>query len=680
MPIDQTEFDASVDPNSPLYQAAQKAPGYTNLGAYITPEQRKYLRDMAFALQKPGEAKSWAQVLGNMAQTGVGALLARQAYSQDQQAGQGTAKRWDPANYAGADAAQGGGGMPTGGGGGAPAAAPAASGDVSASVTGEAPKSLMSAYSPVLGPAGAAGLTGGFGHETAGTFSPAIQGDNNSSIGLAQWHDTGPGQGRKSNLAAYAKKYGKSPTDPDVQRQYPLVEMGLAGSSSDPGFSTERKAGQALQAARTPQEATAAALMFERPKGWSPAHPENSSGYSQRLAYATALMGGASGGATAYADAGGGQGGGGQQWPAQRPQTQVSLGGGGALPQPNHPSTIGGQPLPQRGPVMAQAPGGSPLSGMGGRQIGELLADPNIDPHLKARLLEGQIPQPTSTPFGGTTFPTPLQNPRDIAGVAQGGVGAGGGTVNANTLTPVSPTTGIGPTQFNLPGGSGGGNGLNAFDPLAAKGRELGAQSESQKNIFGIMLPYASAYPQAKLALKNLDVLEKISEAVANPSLWGKIKQEIKDRSWVDLGGNSPLEAYTAAAKGLVANLPPSVKGYDPDTIGAVGTTEAGRKQINQNLRTAFEYAAKQGEVANDFFATGGTDQGHFKRFNALEPPTPKWTLPQPGAPVAAGAQAAGGAGKSLPAPKTAKEYADIPKGDRYQHPDDPPGHYRTKK
>ncbi len=670
--MDQAIFDASVNPNSPIYQELQKRPSYLN-PAYDSDENKNYLRRMGLMLQKPAEAKSWAQVFGNMAQAGVGAFLARQAAEFDQ-AKQGAIKQTSQWAEPNAGPAQGGDA-----GTSAPASAPQAE----ASDSG---KSLASFYADKLGPAGAAGLVGGFGHETGGTYSSAIQGDNGTSLGLAQWHDTGkPGGNRKTdNLVAYARKYGKSPTDPDVQRQYPLVEMGLAGDPSDPGYSTERKAGQALIAAKTPQEATAAALMYERPQNWTPGHPERAAGYASRLAYANALMGGqrgGQGGARAYADAGGSQGGGGPQWPAQKPQTQVPL-SGGALPQPNHPSTIGGQPLPQRpaGPVMAQnapqrfVPGGAPIQGtrpyadimaIPGHPAQENIMEQNKPAALTGPLGEVQINRPNITPSGKEVIP-----------------GA------ASTTTTVSPNSISIPSVTRLPQGQppqtvvgpANANDLQGIVRQAAPAMEdlqgVGARGAEALTDAEAIGQYKLLGETAKGNLAKLEAFRALGQGITS-GISAQIKAKLAQYG-VPLPADNEqgrLQAYQFMAHML---LPPNAPQGIRENIPVLSASPETRNQVTDFIENQARYLSDIGDIARDNEKTPDIRERR-RKIGEVKPPTfGQPGAPAGGAPAPAGASAAQGGGPS--SPKTAEEYALIPKGTQYHHPDDPPGKLRTKR
>jgi hypothetical protein len=393
-PMNAADYSDASDPNSALAQALMNRPNYLN-PAYISPEMLADLRARGASYLKPPEAKSWTGAIGQTLGALASNRMAAQAAMLDQAKSRGTAGQFDKANFGG-DAASGTGSPVAGAG-----TAQQVSGGASDTAQG-----VASSFAPALGPAGAAGLAGNWYAESG--FNPGAVGDGKQSIGMAQWRDDPNGGKRRSNLIAFATKNGASPTDPNIQKKFALVEMGLAGDQSDPGFGSEAAAGQALKAARTPQEATAAALMYERPGGYSAAHPERSNAYGKRLSMATALMGGQGGSGaspTAYADGGPA----GSAMPPVGPGagTQVSLGAGGGRP--------GNGPMPAGAPagpnVMAQnAPqGGSPMVGMGARQIGAIMANPNVPEHIKLKIMEGQVPGAIATPGGGTVMQAPLQ-------------------------------------------------------------------------------------------------------------------------------------------------------------------------------------------------------------------------------------------------------------------------------
>lgn len=638
--VDATTMD-------PMAAALQASPSFVN-PAYITPEQVAMLRGQAQQLMKPPEVHNWAQALGQIAQTGAGWSLANRASALEQ-------ARGASANAAAAAGGDGGAQPSMGGGAGGPVASasiPPASGG-----SGGPASDLASFYAPKLGPAAAAGLVGGFGAENAG-FDPTVQGDNKHAIGLAQWND------RRPTLEAYAAKHGVSPTDANVQKQFSLVEMGLAGSPSDPGYGTERKAGNALQAAKTPQEATAAALMYERPGGYTPQHPENANGYAKRLALASALMGtqgGAPGpqaagnGPMAYAPGQGSpQGGTGVPWPAQRPQ---------AAPQ------AGGQPAAVQMAQNAQPGSGAPLMGMSRQQYADFITNQGIPEKIRERITEGQFPQPMPLPGGGTAFQAPLQPvprggpPVAAQGVLQGTAAAPG--ASASTFTGVG-TQGPQGTQLGLPQGQGGGGGLGALDPLAAKGREFGAQTQDQEMLVHQLGTIREQGPSSKASLGQIGTLQQLGDKVGSGAL--PMIQSWAAQHGVALGKDvSDIQAYEAMAKSMVPGMrPPGSGSLGPDislfsnSIGNLATTTEGRHIIANNLRMLHQYNAQQAEIASDFTKP---PQQRWAEIQALPIPKPVTALPEK-----QGASAgAGGAPVAVATPEEARKY---PSGTKIKLPD----------
>ncbi len=620
----------SFDPTDPVARLALNRGNFVS--GFQSPEQGLYLRRLALMLQKQPEAKSWAGVLGNMAQAGVGTLMARQADERERgMVGYGLRPTVS---------------SPDAGASPAPSDDASSAASPSASAT-DSGKSLAASYAPVLGEAGAAGLAGGFGHETAGTYSAAIPGDNGTSLGYAQWHDTSPGVGRKSNLAAYARKYGKSPTDPDVQRQYPLVEMGLAGDPSDPGYSTERKAGQALIAAKTPQEATAAALMYERPKGWSPDHPEKAAGYASRLAYANALMGGQGGRqggaggalpppnhpwtiggqpipggqpnsagaaapprpAMAYADAGGSQGGGSPAWPAEKPQNRVPLRG----PSVGMPGASAMAPAP--GPVMAQnlPPGTQAVRGappmarpqqgggsipyghapvQGTRAFNEIMLNPMIPDDYKKSILEQQGSHPYTGSFNepGRVFPNTGERQQ---------LGPGSATLSTPSGTfPLAVTPGgVGkPPNAALvaPGApAAGGDPLAGVKPIVRSSQEMAAEgNEAEKNVASVVT-YRQQGSDAEAKIGQIAALRALGDTIES-GFPAQLKNFVAGYGFDLDGSQGRAQAYKAFAREIMpADASPGFR----ETFPTLSPDKATRDAIADYYERQYKFLQARGEA-----------------------------------------------------------------------------------
>lgn len=144
---------------------------------------------------------------------------------------------------------------------------------VSSQNAGLSPVSIFNnlGWSPVQ----SAGIVGNLQHESASpNLNPLAVGDGGRAFGIAQWHPD-----RIKGLLDFAKQYNLNPKARDTQILY--VDHELRNS--------EASAGNKLSQATTPQEATAAMVGFERPKGYTPSHPENAAGFGSRLANAQAL-------------------------------------------------------------------------------------------------------------------------------------------------------------------------------------------------------------------------------------------------------------------------------------------------------------------------------------------------------------------------------------------------------
>lgn len=114
-------------------------------------------------------------------------------------------------------------------------------------------------------PEQASGIVGNLAHESG--LNPAAVGDQGTSGGLAQFHNE-----RLANLKTYAASVGKPATD--FQTQLEFIDRELHG----PEAATLGK----LQGARSPEEAAAAFINYERPQGWTPQNPAAGLGYQNR--------------------------------------------------------------------------------------------------------------------------------------------------------------------------------------------------------------------------------------------------------------------------------------------------------------------------------------------------------------------------------------------------------------
>lgn len=131
-----------------------------------------------------------------------------------------------------------------------------------------------------LSPLAAAAIVGNLIQESGlrtSARNPGDGRDGSDSIGLAQWNAE-----RARRLKTFAAAKGKPADDLDTQVEFLALEL-----KTSEGAAFER-----LQRATTVEEATAAAIGFFRPKGWTAANPRGGHAWDARLANATRLAGG----------------------------------------------------------------------------------------------------------------------------------------------------------------------------------------------------------------------------------------------------------------------------------------------------------------------------------------------------------------------------------------------------
>ncbi len=135
----------------------------------------------------------------------------------------------------------------------------------------------------------AAGFVGNLAHESAGLqvdieeYAANVHGTR--GYGLAQWTDNPPGKGRRTNLINFAKERNIPVNDFETQYQFLLYELN----------GVESKALGKIKSARTIEEAAAAGVFFERPKGFTAGmwksndligSAKQAHGWDQRFSYA----------------------------------------------------------------------------------------------------------------------------------------------------------------------------------------------------------------------------------------------------------------------------------------------------------------------------------------------------------------------------------------------------------
>ena len=127
-------------------------------------------------------------------------------------------------------------------------------------------------------PPQAAALAGNAMAESGGSTS--ILGDKGKALGIFQWHPD-----RQARLFDYAKSQGLDPKSEQAQLGFFDWEL----------KNTERRAGEMLRSAQTPEQAQAAVLASLRPQGFRMSDPTQSHNYAGRLKNTLALLGSADG-------------------------------------------------------------------------------------------------------------------------------------------------------------------------------------------------------------------------------------------------------------------------------------------------------------------------------------------------------------------------------------------------
>lgn len=124
-------------------------------------------------------------------------------------------------------------------------------------------------------PEQSAGIVGNLMHESG--MNPSLSGDGGTSAGLAQFHNE-----RLTALRQFAAERGQAPTDFQTQLQF--IDSELHGKEGG----TLAK----LQGAKTPEQAAAAFIDYERPAGWTPENPAGGLGFANRQALARTVFDG----------------------------------------------------------------------------------------------------------------------------------------------------------------------------------------------------------------------------------------------------------------------------------------------------------------------------------------------------------------------------------------------------
>lgn len=160
-----------------------------------------------------------------------------------------------------------------GGDGGGANASGASGGGAVASTTPANAKDLATEFINLgYSPTQAAGIVGNLVQESS--LNPGIAGDGGISHGLGQWNGD-----RFVALKQFAAANGSQWTDPKVQVRFIDHEL----------KSSEGQAYKRLMAAQTPEQAAAAFIGYERPRGFTWDNPAGGHGYANRVAHASRI-------------------------------------------------------------------------------------------------------------------------------------------------------------------------------------------------------------------------------------------------------------------------------------------------------------------------------------------------------------------------------------------------------
>lgn len=130
----------------------------------------------------------------------------------------------------------------------------------------------------------AAGLVGNLAHESGGlnvSIEEKVANKHGTKgYGLAQWTDNPPGRGRRTQLMEFAEQNGLAYNSYEAQYKFLIKEL----------QTTEGRALSLIKSAKTPEEAAAAAVAFERPAGYRAGDDymlaaQRSHGWKSRLDY-----------------------------------------------------------------------------------------------------------------------------------------------------------------------------------------------------------------------------------------------------------------------------------------------------------------------------------------------------------------------------------------------------------
>ena len=122
----------------------------------------------------------------------------------------------------------------------------------------------------------AAAMVGQFMQESYNDLRCNVWGDNHSAFGIAQWRGK-----RLADLEKFATGLNKPIGDLDTQARFVHWEL-TKGS--------EKNVGNRLKKTTNIDDALLVAIAYERPRGYTDAHPEKGDGFANRCKYGKSLI------------------------------------------------------------------------------------------------------------------------------------------------------------------------------------------------------------------------------------------------------------------------------------------------------------------------------------------------------------------------------------------------------
>ena len=328
-----------------------------------------------------------------------------------------------------------------------------------------------------LSPIAAAALVGGFQNESGrglntSALNPGDGSDGSNSVGIAQWNGA-----RAQGLQQFAAANRLDPNDINTQLQYSWQEL------NGPEHATL----SALQQAQNPVAATAAALGYERPAGWTAANPTGAKTFGSRLQSTVGL-------------AGLGQPGGAASMPAITASGMgLQLAPGNQSPPTPSQSSAQPQPAPAPAPAMGYTPPTAPMAAAPGQQaISAAAAGPAISvPGYSGQFTRGQANDADGVPSQAEWDAAAKQ--QAAGGGAATSIPTGGPLGGASTAQPTAPAPTRPAAAPSIPAGA---------QPVGAPGTTLPSAQIQALLSTPTTRPLGMALWQQALTQKSLGFLQ----------------------------------------------------------------------------------------------------------------------------------------------------------------------------